>query len=147
MTSNAKESATSLQNEPKIKREDIILPRIKFSEIAVSQLALMLENDFTLSGKYLRILISGKGCDGFTYSVGFTDRDDQDFLVKIENDVNLEVLVDPFAAFYLGETTVHYEQDFESNREGFVVTNRDQKKYHGKFWRSDKTLVPPMINQ
>jgi len=107
----------------------------------------MIENDFTLAGKYFRLLISGKGCEGFTYSVGFTDKKEDDVLVQITNEQDLEVLVDPFAAFYLGETVVDYILDIENNNEGFTVTNLDQKKYFGKFWRKREDLVPPLINQ
>ncbi|EQC51502.1 iron-sulfur cluster assembly accessory protein [Bacteriovorax sp. DB6_IX] len=138
---------TTSANSSRINRKDIVLPTVTFTEVALEQLTLMLENDFTLSGKYLRILISGKGCDGFTYSVGFTDIEDEDFSVRISNDEALEVIIDPFAAFYLGDTRVDYVQDFQNDREGFVVYNKDQKKYHGKFWRENKELVPPMVHQ
>lgn len=138
---------TTSANTPKIDRNDVVLPNVTFSEVAIAQLTLMLENDFTLSGKYFRILISGKGCDGFTYSVGFTDIKDEDFTIRISNEEPLEIIIDPFAAFYLGETRIDYVQDFQNDREGFVVYNKDQNKYHGKFWRENKELVPPMVNQ
>lgn len=134
-------------NDINLDKDLINPPTITLTERAMGQLILMLENDFTLSGKYFRIVISGKGCDGFTYSVGFTDRKEDDFLIRVTNDEDLEVIIDPFAAFYLGETVVDYVQDFENNNEGFTVTNLDQKKYHGKFWRKDKTLVPPAVHQ
>ncbi len=138
-------SATTISG-PKIERENIDLPTVTFTQTAIEQLTLMLENDFTLSGKYFRILISGKGCDGFTYSIGFTDIKEEDFTIRINNEEPLEIIIDPFAAFYLGETRVDYVQDFQNDREGFVVYNKDQKKFHGKFWRENKELVPPMLN-
>ncbi len=123
------------------------LPIITFTSNAISQLKLIEENDFTLKGKYLRVLISGKGCDGFKYSIGFTDLHKDDINIVVENDDTIEVIVDPFTAFYLGLTQVDYKQDFISGEEGFVVTNNDQKKYYGKFWRKDETLIPTKLQQ
>ncbi len=119
------------------------MPRISFTDNALKQLALIHENDFTLKGKYLRVLISGKGCDGFKYSIGFADLHHEDINIKIENDDKIEVIVDPFTAFYLGETEIDYKQDFQNDEEGFVVKNFDQKKFQGKFWRKNKDLIPP----
>ena len=127
-----------------IDRDLITLPIIRFTSAALAQLNLIIENDFTLAGKYLRVLISGKGCDGFTYSVGFTDLETDDFLVPIENE-ELEVVIDPFTAFYLNETTVDYVQDFINNNEGFTVENSQQDNFKGKFWRENKELIPPQI--
>ncbi|MCR9206032.1 MAG: hypothetical protein NXH75_15725, partial [Halobacteriovoraceae bacterium] len=104
---------------------------------------------FTLKGKYFRLLISGKGCDGFTYSVGFTDWNDEDLLVPIKdesgsNTKDLQVVMDPFAAFYLQKCSVDYIQDFANNNEGFLIKNENQKVYAGKFWRQDETKIPPL---
>ena len=123
-------------------------PHVSATEMAVSQLELIIENDFTLKGKYLRLLISGKGCDGFTYSVGFTDLNQDDLNVPLLNEqgekTSLELLMDPFTAFYLQECLVDYQQDFDHNKEGFVVQNLNQKKFAGKFWIADEEKVPPL---
>ena len=128
----------------KIDKNNISYPEVFLSDFAKSQLSLILENDFTLKGKYLRVLISGKGCDGFTYSIGFADFHQDDLNIPVKNDDNLEVIMDPFTAFYLRETHIDYVQDLKNGDEGFVVTNKDQKKYHGKFWRKDDSLVPSL---
>jgi iron-sulfur cluster insertion protein len=136
----------------------VTIPDLKFTTVALNQLRLILENDFTLKGKYLRILASGKGCDGFTYSIRFTEWEEADFLVPIlhpeigpENnqdkkdmDKQLQVLMDPFTAFYLQKVSVDYVQDFANNSEGFTVTNENQKDFSGKFWRQDAAKVPPL---
>ena len=94
-----------------------------FTERALSQLKLIIDNDFTLAGKYFRIVVSGKGCEGFTYAAGFTDLNDDDFQVRIANtDDEIFVLVDPFAAFYLQVASVDFVQDFELDAEGFVIS-------------------------
>lgn len=128
----------------KIDKDCITYPKVYFTNFAKEQLKLIVENDFTLKGKYLRILISGKGCDGFKYSVGFADLNDDDLNISVENDDNFEVIMDPFTAFYLQNTEVDYVLDLETGDEGFVVTNKDQKKYHGKFWKKNNDLVPTL---
>jgi Fe-S cluster assembly iron-binding protein IscA len=132
--------------ENKIDPNLVEIPVVYFTKRALSQLKLILENDFTLAGKYFRILVSGKGCNGFTYSAGFTDQKDDDFLIKIANSEDETfVIMDPFAAFYLQESSVDFIQDFEKDTEGFVITNHLQKKYAGKFWRNNEELTPPLL--
>lgn len=140
MTTNSHNANTSAQYE--IDRSKVVLPRLTFTQIAQDQLNLMLENDFTLQGKFLRILISGKGCEGFKYSIGFHDFNDDDFLVPVES-LGIEVAIDPFTAFYLGETLVDYQFNYINDEEGFVVTNKQQSDFEGKFWRKDKSKIPP----
>ncbi len=128
-----------------IDRTQINLPEITLTEQAKSQLKLITDNDFTLVGKYFRILISGKGCNGFTYSAGFTDLMEEDFILEIGDDnTHLEMALDPFAAFYLQKVEIDYHQDFNSGQEGFVINNLAQKDYHGKFWRGHPDKVPPI---
>ena len=116
--------------------------KIKLTESAQMQMSLILENDFTLSGKYLRVLVSGKGCDGFTYSVGFTDLANDDVIIRSESSMNLELIMDPFTAFYLKNGVVDYVQDFANNNEGFVIENLNQKEFSGKFWKQAPEKVP-----
>lgn len=127
-----------------IDRSQVKLPILNFTKIAQEQLELMLENDFTLQGKYLRILISGKGCEGFKYSIGFHDLNDDDFLIPVE-EMNIEVAIDPFTAFYLSETEIDYQFNYVNDEEGFVVTNKQQDEFQGKFWRKDKSKIPPKV--
>jgi iron-sulfur cluster insertion protein len=133
----------------KVNRDMISVPSVKFTPRALDEIELIIKNDFTLKGRYFRILISGKGCDGFTYSTGFTDYHDEDFVVKIENKKNLDfsVLIDPFASFYLQETTVDFVKDYENDNEGFVIGNQNQKKFAGKFWRESPEDTPPLITK
>ncbi|CBW27033.1 hypothetical protein BMS_2231 [Halobacteriovorax marinus SJ] len=134
--------------ENKINPDLVATPVVYFTQRALEQLKLILENDFTLAGKYFRILISGKGCDGFTYSAGFTDVKEDDFEVRIENsDEDIIILLDPFAAFYLQESSVDFIQDLVNDVEGFVITNHLQKKYAGKFWRKAPEKTPPLLQK
>jgi len=133
----------------KIDKKNIAIPNILFTERAFLQLKTIIENDFTLAGKYFRILISGKGCDGFTYSAGFTDLHADDFEVKVlnvEGDEELHIIIDPFAAFYLQNATVDFIQDFVTDTEGFVITNHAQADFQNKFFNTDIDKIPPMIH-
>jgi Fe-S cluster assembly iron-binding protein IscA len=144
----------------KIDRSKIEIPRINFTQMAINELKLIIENDFTLAGKYFRLLISGKGCEGFTYSAGFTDIFEEDFLLKINSLSNspldattdlttdeLFVIVDPFAAFYLSEVTVDFVLDPVKDMEGFIIENHLQKEFQGKFFNKDLSKLPPMIER
>lgn len=113
---------------------------IKVTQKAKEQLQLLLENDYTLEGKGLRINISGKECDGFVYGVGFDQKRESDKAIGLFE--GLELYLDPFAAFYLKNITLDYQTDFENDAEGLVVTNHDQHLYKDKFWKAAPELTP-----
>ena len=118
-------------------------PDIHLTESAISQIKLILENDYTLKGQSLRIHISGKECDGFTYSVGFQNPIENDLFVPCpELGEEQSIIMDPFSAFYLQKVTLDFVQDFEKDLEGFVVTNHKQDDFQGKFWRKDADKIP-----
>lgn len=129
--------------------DQIATPQVQFSKMAQWQLANILSNDPQVAGKSLRISIDGKGCDGFTYAVGFALANDQDIKVEVSIlsyeslPVNLMVVLDPFAAYYLQNVAIDFRHDLELDTDGFTVENLDQKQFHGKFWRKNKTLIPP----
>lgn len=118
-------------------------PKINFSEPALAQLKLIVENDFTLSDMYFRVQITGKECDGFTYSTGFTVIHEDDLTVQIDD---LKILIDPFSAYYMKNTEIDYIQDFKNEEEGFVVTVKDQEDFSGKFWKENPDKIPPLIS-
>ncbi|MBC7427077.1 MAG: hypothetical protein H7336_00605 [Bacteriovorax sp.] len=129
----------------KVNKDLVLPPVIMFTERALEQLKLIIDNDFTLAGKYFRVVVSGKGCEGFTYAAGFTDLQVDDFQVRIANTRDeIYVVIDPFAAFYLQEASVDFIQDFTADAEGFVVTNHSQGEFKGKFWRGSKEKTPPL---
>jgi len=129
----------------KVNKDMVTAPVIMFTERALNQLKLIIDNDFTLAGKYFRIVVSGKGCEGFTYAAGFTDLNEDDFQIRIANtDEEIYVVIDPFAAFYLQEASVDFIQDFEQDAEGFVIVNHSQSEFRGKFWRQAPEKTPPV---
>ena len=125
-----------------IDRNLINPPTLNFTKIALIQLKLIKTHDYTINDKIFRIQITGKGCDGFTYSTGFTSNHPDDFQIKIED---LFVALDPFTAYYLNNATIDYFQDFDQEEEGFIVINKYQKNYAGKFWKENPDKIPPLI--
>jgi len=132
-------------SKDEINRDLVKLPQLRLTERARLQLQLILDNDFTLINKKLRILISGKECDGFTYSLGFTEEVQGDFVVPFENTLtDVEVYIDPFSAHYIPAATIDFIQDFAQDAEGFVLINHQQKLHHGKFWQQAPHTIPPL---
>ena len=79
------------------------------TDSAVRQIQLMQENDYTLDGLFFRIKIGGKGCGGFTYDTGFSERHPDDLVITKTYDLinyTLTVLIDPFTAYYTQESTL-----------------------------------------
>ena len=129
-----------------IDRDKIPIPQPTFTSAALQELGIMLENDFTLKGKAFRLQISGKECDGFTYSCGFTEISLEDLTTTIAVGSNiLTVVFDPFTAFYFQTGEIDFIMEPEKNREGFVITNYNQTNYSGKFWRKDENKIPPLL--
>ena len=111
--------------------------KITLTESAIKQLHLIIDNDFTLSDLVFRLQISGKGCTGFEYSLGFTESEKDDLIFKTSG---LNISIDPFTAFYAKEGTIDYLFDEKGDEEGFIFTNLNQKNYKGKFFKDESTL-------
>jgi Fe-S cluster assembly iron-binding protein IscA len=119
--------------------------KVLITDSAVRQIQLMQVNDYTLEGLQFRIKIGGKGCDGFTYDTGFSEKHEDDLVVEKEYPLinfKLQILVDPFTAFYTQEFTLDYLLDAQNNEEGFIVTNAADGQHKGKFFK-DTTRLPP----
>lgn len=119
--------------------------QLLITDSAVRQIQLMQENDYTLEGLFFRIKIGGKGCGGFTYDTGFSERHADDLVIRKNYPLiktELTILIDPFTAFYTQKSTLDYLLDPESNEEGFVVTNAEDGQHKGKFFK-DETKLPP----
>ena len=115
---------------------------IELSPAAIRQISLILQNDPIVCEQVLRLSISGKGCDGFDYALGFTEAREGDIKVAIHGQKNLEVVMDSFSAQYLNRAHVDFVQEFEESgeeREGFVITNLRQAEFKGKFWLRDNS--------
>lgn len=144
-----KSSKSNKSGTVKVDKNSVPCPVVNITNDAGEQLQLILENDYTLEGQFLRLVITGKGCDGFTYSTGFTECKEDDFRIsssfgELEKII---VLMDPFTAFYLQESTLDYVRDYENNDEGFVITSHHQDNFKLKFWNADPDKTPKLQKQ
>jgi iron-sulfur cluster assembly accessory protein len=114
--------------------------QIDLTGSAREQIKLIQENDYTIAEKVFRLVIGGKGCDGFTYEMGFSEVLPDDIPLHFGTEVTL--YVDPFTAFYCKEGTLDFVILPDQNQEGFTFTNKNEHLYHGKFFKGDN-LVPP----
>ncbi len=104
---------------------------IKLTAAAATQIKLMLRNDFTLINKSLRLAVKGKGCDGFTYAIQFSELSTGDVEVKLNDQIKL--IMDDFTAQFAKSGTLDFIQSH--HEEGFVFLNDNEKLFHGKFYK------------
>jgi iron-sulfur cluster insertion protein len=129
----------------KIKKDAVSVPTPFVTKAAFAQLSLMKKLDFTLENKALRVAIKGKECDGFTYEIFFDEKKEDDLTCTVTHeDEKIEILFDPFSAFYLQNVTINYLFDPINDLDGFEVLNPDQNKQKGKFWVQKNAKKPPM---
>ncbi len=119
--------------------------QLLITDSAVRQIQLMQDHDYTLEGLSFRIKIGGKGCGGFTYDTGFSERH-QDDLVIVKKypmiSTEITILIDPFTAFYTQKATLDYLLDTASHEEGFILNNAADGQHQGKFYK-DVSKLPP----
>lgn len=128
--------------QDKILASDI---KLLVTDSAVRQIQVMQENDYTLDGMSFRIKIGGKGCEGFTYDTGFSEKHADDLVIEQDFPLikfKLTVLMDPFTAFYTQELTLDYLLDTSNNQEGFIVNNSADGQHRGKFFKDESRLPP-----
>lgn len=119
--------------------------KIELSDAASRQILLIADNDYTLEGKKFRLKIGGKGCDGFTYEMGFDEiKVDDHILPYNTSHGRLEIILDPFTAFYCQEGNLDFFFNPNSDEDGFLFLNHNEDKYVGKFFK-DSTLLPKEV--
>lgn len=113
---------------------------------ALEQIELIQKNDFTLEGCSFRVKIDGKGCSGFTYATGFSEKYPEDvertFFHPENPNRKVTILFDTFTAFYFQKGSIDYLMN-ESLEEGFVVKNDNETNYQGKFFK-DISKIPEL---
>lgn len=124
----------------------------EMTQSAYLQLKLIQKEDYTLAPDDVpRLVIDGKGCDGFQYAIGFSKARPDDIKVIFSSDDQLKLdqdstealilHVDPFSAYYTRRSCIDYVLDAYSNTDGFIVTNPDEHLYVGKFFK-DESMNP-----
>lgn len=118
--------------------------KIDLTGAAFEQIRLIAENDYTLEGLDFRLKIDGKGCDGFTYAMGFSEVAAEDTKLVFEyKGQRITILVDKFTLFYCQEGELDFFVRPKDNEDGFIFVNTNENKYHGKFFKEGAELVPP----
>lgn len=117
--------------------------KITLGQEAIKQIKLIILNDFKLENQVFRLQISGKGCHGFDYSIGFTDPLDDDLILTKDG---VQLSIDPFTAFYSKEGVIDYLCIEDTNEEGFIFTNKNQNNYRGKFFKNETTLPTKILS-
>lgn len=112
---------------------------IQISRAAYEQIKLIMAHDYTLEGLFFRLKIGGKGCDGFTYETGFSEKQDDDILY---NHQDLTILLDPFTAHYAAQGHLDYLLNTQTHEDGFIFVNANEDKHQGKFFKD----APPPIH-
>ncbi|MFK7872239.1 MAG: HesB/IscA family protein [Oligoflexales bacterium] len=82
-------------------------------------------------GLSLRVYLSGKGCDGFSYGVSFdqAENSDQKFLISEK----ITLIVDSDTMTFIDGSTVTWTETEEG--EGFIIDNPSHKNFRGKFFK------------
>ena len=75
-------------------------------------------------GLFLRVYVSGGGCSGLSYGMGFEDKSDEDDMVLEENGVRM--LVDNYSSGHLKGTEIDYVESL--NGTGFKINNPNVTK-------------------
>lgn len=125
-----------------INSSKIIPPQLTLTQSAIDQYQLITQSDFTLEQQVFRVQITGKGCQGFDYSIGFSASQEEDIVVK-DQSLLVEIHIDPFSAFYLEKALIDFQFDPQTEEEGFIVKVEQEDKFYGKFWRRNDQLIPP----
>ena len=79
----------------------------------------------------LRLYIEGKGCDGFFYGLAFDEASENDKVIPFSE--GLELIIDADTAIFCKNVKIVWNDD-EKGR-GFLVSNLDERKYRGKFYK------------
>ena len=99
---------------------------LNVTEKAIEKVKNFAAQDQNSEGKGLRIFVQGGGCSGFQYGFAFDEMKDGDTTIETGD---IKVIIDPYSAPYLANSTVDYVEDFRGS--GFVVQNPNAKSTCG----------------
>jgi len=84
--------------------------------------AAMAEENLKPEETYLRVGVTGGGCSGLSYRLGFDDKKDEDTVVEKDG---VRLLIDPKSQIYLVGMTLDFTTGL--NGKGFVFNNPNAK--------------------
>ncbi len=98
------------------------------TERAAEEVKRIVEQQSMEEGTFLRVGVTGGGCSGFSYQLGFDDSYDEKADAKASQH-GVEVVVDKKSALYLDGTTVDFYDGIE--KRGFTFDNPNAVKSCG----------------
>ncbi len=101
---------------------------VMLTERAAAEVRRTIDTNNLDAGTFLRVKVTGGGCSGFSYALGFDTSYDEAADSKIDCH-GVPVVVDKKSALYLDGTTVDYIE--EINRRGFAFNNPNAVKTCG----------------
>lgn len=101
---------------------------LNLTERAAEEVKRIVESQKLEDGTFLRVGVTGGGCSGFSYSLGFDNSYDEKADSKAEQH-GVAVVVDKKSALYLDGTTVDFYDGIE--RRGFTFDNPNAVKSCG----------------
>jgi iron-sulfur cluster assembly accessory protein len=96
--------------------------RLELTDVAVDMAAKMMQRQGLQDGG-LRVSVSGGGCSGFQYNLGFDQQKPDDIVLEHGG---VRVFVDPTSASYLNGVTIDYVQALHSAGFKFVNPNANR---------------------
>jgi len=99
---------------------------IELTEKASARVQEYYRTDSRLEGKFLRLLVEAGGCSGFTYSLTFDERKDEDEVHRVGE---IDVLVDPQSSMYINGARIDWIESLSES--GFSISNPQAKSSCG----------------
>jgi iron-sulfur cluster assembly accessory protein len=96
--------------------------RLDLTDVAVEMAAKMMQRQGLRDGG-LRVSVSGGGCSGFQYNLGFDQQKPDDIVLE---QGGVRVFVDPTSASYLNGVTIDYVQALHGAGFKFVNPNANR---------------------
>jgi iron-sulfur cluster assembly protein len=101
---------------------------ITLTEKAIKEIKRLQETDPTATGSLLRVQVTGGGCSGMSYKLGFDNQPPAATDKTFEKD-GVKIVIDPKSYLYLTGTTLDFSDGL--NGTGFVFNNPNAKRTCG----------------
>lgn len=101
---------------------------IQVTEKAIQEIKRIMSTDPTANGANLRVQVTGGGCSGMSYKLGFDNQPIPE-TDKVFEKEGVKVVVDPKSYLYLAGTELDFSDGL--NGTGFVFSNPNAKRTCG----------------
>lgn len=101
---------------------------IDVTEKAAKEISRLLTTDPAAQGSILRVMVSGGGCSGMSYKLGFDNKEPTPS-DKVFEKLGVKLVIDAKSYLYLTGTTLDFSDGL--NGTGFVFSNPNAKRTCG----------------